>query len=233
MVSKKKKKIIWISIVSLTLIAAIAIGSIFIFRKNKNNSPTTPPAENVNTISSNVANKAIADGLVSRDYDGTYKFSSIAFEFSDKLTAREIEAIYKNKGVKDRNGLAAYLKEQEYNKANNLGEHIVISDGTIQKNTGSYENPIPVNDSIGTFVGNNDLSLVTLLNTNKQYYISLNYTNKSDAINVLQSTNTTGTKLFIFEKIYSAYDPELLLINITYIYDLVVIDNFNENIYDF
>ena len=95
MISKKEKKVILISILSLVLVAVIAITSVFIVRKTKSTS-NSPETEQVGDIVSNLSNKAIADGKIPYNYNGTYKFNTIkSIEFSPKLTPQEIKALYK------------------------------------------------------------------------------------------------------------------------------------------
>lgn len=239
MVSKKKKKIILISIISVILVAVIAISAVFIVRKNKNDKKDNAPTaeQTTQTSDSNLSNEAIADGLVSTNYNGTYKFNTIkTIEYSDELldNPRKLAALFKNKGVKNENELFDLLK-QEKKTAAEAGELVVVFDGNISKTTGGIKNPKPIAGSAGTFVGDDNLSLVTLSGSNKQYYISLNYKSKDSAIEVSETTtNTNGTKLYIFERIYSSEKPDVLLINIVYEYDLLVIEeDINESIYDF
>ena len=246
MVAKKKKKIILISIISVLLVAVIAISGVFIVRKRKSNNGNNAPTANQTTDSvSNMSNMAIADGKVSSNYIGVYKFNTIKnIEYGDELleNKRKLDALFKNKGVKNENELFDLLKRDKKESADK-GELIVISVnedgndvvGNIHKVTGGIKNPKPILGTVGTFVGDDNLSLVTLVGTKEQYYISLNYKSKSDAIEVSDaSTNTNGTKLYVFERIYSSKDPNVLLINIVYEYDLVVYEeDINDSIYDF
>ena len=234
MISKKEKKVIFISILSLVLVAAIAITSVFLIRKNKNSS-NPPTTEQVGDISSNLSNKAIADGVIPYNYNGTYKFNTIkSIEFSDKLTPQEIRALYKNKNINNKNELFDLLKQEKVKATEKNGELLVLYNGNINKTIGGDKNPEPVMNSAGIYVGDDNLALVRILSTNETFYISLNYQSKDSAVQVSEQSQQIGTKLYIFKKIYSKYDPELELINITYEYDLHIIEEeIDEEIYDF
>ena len=238
MVSKKKKrKIILFSIASVILASIIAVSVIFIIRKKDNKTDNAPTANQTTDSISNMSNMAIADGLVSSNFNGTYVFNTIKdIEYSDELleNPRKLAALFKNKGVKNENELFDLLKSEKRTAAVD-GELIVIHDGNISTTTGGIKNPKPVAGSAGKFVGDDNLSLVTLNGSGKQYYISLNYKSKDSAIEVSDNqTDTNGTKLYIFERIYSSEKPDVLLINIVYEYNLFVIEEeINESIYDF
>lgn len=232
MISKKKKKAIFISIISLVLVAVISIGTVFVLRKksDKNNNLTS---SNMSQVDTNSSNLAIFNGDVSTNYNGTYKFNTIKdIELSDKLTKQEIQALYKNKNVSNQNELFDLLKQEKADSTKN-GELLVLSNGCINKTYGTDKNRIPVPQSAGTYVGDDNLSRVIITGTNEVFYISLNYSSKNAALNLSYSSITNGTKLYIFKQICSKYDPDLVLINITYEYELYVIEEeIDEEIYD-
>lgn len=235
MVSKKKKKIILISIISVLLVAIIAISSIFIVKNNKNKIPETPVAEQTsqNEVISNVSNKAIADGNIPANYNGVYEFKTLTLEFAENLNYQEKQALLSNKGVSDVNGLLDLLKQQKLNEIKSTGELLVLYNGNINTSVGR-ENPTYVPESAGTYVGDDNLALVTITKTQETYYISLNYQSKDAATQVSENSESDGTKLYIFKKIYSKYQPDLVLLNITYEYDLYVVEEeFDKTIYDF
>ena len=233
MISKKEKKVIVISIISLILVAVIAISAVFIIRRKKNDNNNLI-SSNMSQIDSSSPNRAIYLGEVSRNYDGTYKFNTIKdIEFSDKLTKQEIKALYKNKNVSNKNELFDLLK-QEKDDATKNGELLVLSDGCINKTFGTDKNRIPVPQSAGTFTGDDNLSKVVITGTKEVFFMSLNYSSKNAAINLSYGASTNGTKLYIFKQICSKYDPDLVLINVTYEYDLHIIEEeIDEEIYDF
>ena len=236
MVSKKKKRIILISILSVVLVAVIAVSSIFIVKNNKNKkSSNVPTAEQVGQTDTNGSNKAILDKKVSANYHGIYVFSNIKdIEFSDELNATEIRALFKNKNVSNKNELFDLLKKEKVSAANDKGELIVIYNGNINETIGKGDEATTVSGSEGTFVGDDNLSLVTITSTKEEYYISLNYKSKDLATTVSEESSADGTKLYVFKKIYSKYDPSLVLIDITYEYNLLVIEEeIDESIYDF
>ena len=232
MISKKEKKVIVISIISLILVAVIAISAVFIIRRKKNDNNNLI-SSNMSQIDSSSPNRAIYLGEVSRNYDGTYKFNTIKdIEFSDKLTKQEIKALYKNKNVSNKNELFDLLK-QEKDDATKNGELLVLSDGCINKTFGTDKNRIPVPQSAGTFTGDDNLSKVVITGTKEVFFMSLNYSSKNAAINLSYGSSTNGTKLYIFKQICSKYDPDLVLINVTYEYDLHIIEEeIDEEIYD-
>lgn len=235
MISKKEKKFIIISMISLVLVAVISITCVFMFRKNKNKQQSSPVSEQVNFILSNFSNKAIADGVIPYNYNGIYKFSNIKdIDFSDKLTVQEINALYKNKNVKNKNELFDLLKQEKTKASEINGELLVLYNGNINKTVGGDKNPKPVLNSDGYYVGDDNLAFVRISSTNETFYISLNYKSKDSAIQPNENTSQDGTKLYVFKKIYSKYDPDLVLINITYEYNLHIIEEeINEEIYDF
>ncbi len=233
MISKKKKKAILISSLSLILVAVIAISAVFIVRKNKNNKNNNLVSNNMSQVDSNSSNLAIFNNDVSTNYNGTYKFNTIKeIEFSDKLTKQEIKALYNNKNVTNKNELFDLLKKEK-DDATKDGELLVLSNGCINKTYGTDKNRIPVPQSAGTYVGDDNLSRIIITSTNEVLYMSLNYSSKNAAINLNFASSTNGTKLYIFKQICSKYDPELVLINVTYEYDLHIIEeDINDKLYD-
>ena len=232
MISKKEKKVIVISIISLILVAVIAISVLFIVRKKKNNDDSLI-SSNMSQVDTNSSNLAIFNGDVSTNYNGTYKFNTIKdIEFSDKLTKQEIQALYKNKNVSSQNELFDLLKQEKADSTKN-GELLVLSNGCINKTYGTDKNRIPVPQSAGTYVGDDNLSRVIITGTNEVFYISLNYSSKNAALNLAYGSISNGTKLYVFKQICSKYDPDLVLINVTYEYDLHIIEeDIDEEIYD-
>ena len=234
MISKKEKKVILISIISLILAAVIAISAVFIFRKIKRNKNNDLISSNMSQIDSSSSNLAIFNGYISTNYNGTYKFNTIKdIEFSDKLTKQEIQALYKNKNITNKNELFELLKKEK-DDAKKDGELLVLSNGCINKTYGTEKNRIPVPKSAGTYVGDDNLSRVIITSSNEVFYISLNYSSKNAALNLSYSSTTNGTKLYLFKQICSKYNPDLVLINVTYEYDLHIIEEeIDEEIYDF
>lgn len=234
MISKKKKKAIFISLISLTLVAVIAITAVIFIRKN-NKSKDNFSANNVNQISSNLSNLAIAEQKVSSNYNGIYQFNTIkSIEFDSKLTKQEIQALYKNKNITDKNELFDLLKTEKIDARDNDGELLVLQNGNINKTIGDNKNRVPVKDSAGRYIGDDNLSLITINSTNEKFYMSLNYTTRADAVNVSYNSKSNGAKLYIFKQICSKYDPSLVLINVTYEYDLYITEKeIDEKLYDF
>lgn len=232
MISKKEKKVIVISIISLILVAVIAISVLFIVRKKKNNDDSLI-SSNMSQIDTNSSNLAIFNGDVSTNYNGTYKFNTVKkIELSDKLTKQEINALYKNKNISNENELFNLLKTEKDDATKN-GELLVLSNGCINKTYGTDKNRIPVPQSAGTYVGDDNLSRVIITGTNEVFYISLNYSSKNAALNLAYGSTSNGTKLYVFKQICSKYDPDLVLINVTYEYDLHIIEeDIDEEIYD-
>lgn len=244
MVSKKKKKIILFSLISILLIAVILISAVFVVKKNKNknkNNSATPPATSQMT-DTNLSNMAIADGKVSLNYQGSYIFNTIkTIEFSDELKEDpyKLGILFSNEGVKNENELFDKLKKDKVNAAK-TGELIVISvsenenTGKLVGNINKTVNNIPVSGSAGTFVGDDNLSLVRLTNSDDYYYISLHYKSKDDAIAVSDKTaSVDGTKLYVYERLFSKKDPDRVLVNIVYEYNLYVVDEIiDKDIYE-
>lgn len=233
MISKKEKKAIFISLISLTLVAIISITAIIFIRKNKakNNSP----ANNANQVSSNLSNLAIAEQRIPPNYNGVYQFNTIkSIEFDSKLTKQEIQALYNNKNITDKNELFDLLKQEKIDARDNNGELLVLQNGNINKTIGDNKNRVPIKDSAGKYIGDDNLSLIVINSTNEKLYMSLNYTTKTDAISVSYNSKSNGAKLYIFKQICSKYDPSLVLINVTYEYNLYVTENeIDEKLYDF
>ena len=220
MVSKKKKKVFLITIISIVLIVAIAISTVFIVRKNKNTTPNTPVAENVNTtnLQTNIVSKAIADGNIPSNYNGTYIFKSIIASFDKNIDIKDKNEYLASQNVGDFNGLLDKIKQENLNNTKNNIERLVLYNGNINFSTG---NPLSlVLDSLGTYVGDDDLSLVTNTKTKEQFYISLKYSTKEDALLSSNQTSFDGTKLYVFKQIYKKDNPRVLILNITYIYEL-------------
>ena len=213
--SKKNKKKIWIlSIVTFVLIAVIiTVGVIFgVQKKDKNKNSL--PAENVSIT--NTINEAIALGLVSKNYDGRYEFSGVrSVTFNKELTENQIETICKNIGGKNKNDLIYYLYQDKINELNGSKEILTF---TSSENYGKFTRQ-GTSLSVGSYVGDENLTLITLLGSNEQIFVSLNYNEVNNAFTINNSTiNSVGTKLYLFKKVYSTNNPNLLLFEITYEY---------------
>lgn len=213
--SKKNKKKIWIlSIVTFVLIAAIiTVGVIFGVQKKSNNKNGLT-AENVSMT--NTINEAIALGKVSKNYDGRYYFSGVrSVSFNKNLTEEQITTICKNIGGKNKNDLIYYLYQEKVNELNGTKEILTF---TSTDNYGKFTKQ-GTSLSVGSYVGDENLTLITLLGSNEQIFVSLNYNEVNNAFTINNTTNTSiGTKLYLFKKVYSANNPNLLLFEITYEY---------------
>lgn len=237
MISKKEKKVILISAISLILIAVIAISAVFIIRsKTKKGSDETPPPVQSSpvTFDSNSSNKDIALGNIPYEYNNFYVFKSVYLSLATNLSHKEKQALFYNEGVSDLNGLSDKIKQSLSNRAKN-GEVLCLQNGNINTTT-LIETEEPVVKNAGTYIGNKDLALVIDNETKEQYYISLTNKNKDSATaasNMASSSSPAGTSLFVFKKLYSPENPELALINITIEYEIYVEEEpFNPGDYD-
>lgn len=213
--SKKNKKKIWIlSITTFVLIAAIVTVGVILGAQKKSKQNTNPPAENVTYT--NTINKAIALGEVSKNYDGKYEFSGVrSVKFNKDLTENQIKTICKNIGGVNKNDLIYYLYQEKINELNGRKEILTFKSTS---NFGKFTR-FGSELGVGSYVGNEDLSLITMLGTNEQIFVSLNYNEVNNAytVNSNESSNI-GTKLYLFKKVYSKNNPNLMLFEITYEY---------------
>lgn len=236
--SKKKKKVSIIVIVSLLIVAIASVSIFFVVDSNKGKNKNKGPSVNYtsSTISTNVYNEAIADGKVSNSYYGTYEYSTIRnICFNSKLTEADIKTICRNKGTTDVNGLIKYLNDKRYEDLQNTREAIVFTvDGRYSKVRNGFAT------EIGKYSGDDNLSLISLLNSKneeKYYLMSLNYTERESAVQVnSNSIKNNGSNLYLFEDFYSKENPSLILFTVTYEYDFIPADEvktFPDSMLDF
>ena len=100
MEAKKKKKILIIVLIAVLVAAIATIGIVFavknINNKKGNVNNNTSNSNFYTSILTNVDNEAILEELVSKDYDGTYKYSHIAsLEFNLQDYSEDKQEAYK------------------------------------------------------------------------------------------------------------------------------------------
>lgn len=219
--SKKKKKVV-ISVVCITviLIAAIITGTVLGVRKMNADRNANQNANNMSTVTdTNTYNTAIAEGQIPANYNGIYKFKAVSqIDFSKELTKADIEKICINKTSKPyTNDLVNAMQDERAKIRDEYDEKLVFFNGLFNKNY--KNNPGHEGSDHGTYVGNDDLSMVTTKNTT--FFISLNYADINNNIPVADKQNKDKTKVYVIEKVYSKENPSRLLFNITYIYELI------------
>ena len=215
--SKKNKKKIWIlSIVTVVLIAVIVTVGVIFGSQKKNSKNNGNSAENMSYT--NIINEAIALGKVSKNYNGTYEFSGVrSVTFNKNLTADQITKICQSDeiGGKSINDLIYCLYQNKINELNGRKEILKFS------NNDGYGKFTRFGTSLdfGTYVGDENLTLITTLGTNEQIFVSLNYNEINNAYTVNnKESSSIGTKLYLFKKVYSNNNPNLVLFEITYEY---------------
>ena len=127
--------------------------------------------------------------------------------------------ICKNAGGKNKNDLIYYLYQDKINSLNGTKEILTF------KSSETYGRFTKQNTelAVGSYVGDENLSLITILGTNEQIFISLNYNEVQNAYTVNNTTiSSVGTKLYLFKKVYSANNPNQFLFEITYEYTKLV-----------
>lgn len=178
--SKKKKKVITI-IVSIALVAVIALSATLYFvlspKKNKEDQDNATNVSDTIPVSSyeyitNSYNESILEKVLSTtNYSGRYKLATIqSVEFNlfskdnvNGLTEENILSLYQNCGVKDSNGFNKYLLERRLSK----GDQIRIN-SKITSNGDSAEYGIFVTSSstdaysacVGNLYGDENLAVV-------------------------------------------------------------------------
>ena len=227
MESKKKKKIaIIVAVLSLVLIVAILSVFFIVQNVNKNKSQKNN-ASNVNYTSYNdrlfLATKAIIEEQVSQNYNGNFVFKDVLLNihsFHKDLDFEQITTIVKSKGASDINGLRKLLYEAKSQEVESNKEIISLKNGRYTK---TYYNSIVMEK--GLFYGNDDLSEVRI-KKNGQYKrafdISLNIDEQKLISSTINTTNPTGTKLYVYREFYSNTDDKLVLFTATYVYEMVV-----------
>lgn len=227
MESKKKKKLTIILTACLLIVAIATIGIFYVVDFNKKGSRGKGglKADYISSeLDTNIFNEAIADGKVSNSYYGTYEYSTIKnICFNNKLTEADIETICRNKGTTDVNGLIKYLNDKIYDDLKNAKESIVFSvDGRYSKVRNGFAT------EIGQYIGDDNLSLISLLNTRneqKYYLMSLNYAERDSALKVNKNKiKNNGLSLYLFEDFYSKENPSLILFTVTYEYNYIPAD---------
>ncbi len=232
MESKKKKKIILIvSLVSIFLIVAV-LGTFFTIKaiNNKDNDSSTP-ATNVNSslgVDERLfeAHKAIMNEEVSADFNGNYKFKTVSsIIFNKDLNKEQIEKICALQGTNDPNGLQGKILETKKAEATQNNEVIVLK---AKDGYGSYTRSYNSKDVIeyGRYFGNNDLSEISIYDyATKDYFslydMSLTSIKEADITSLNSSANTHKDKLYLYKKVYSKENPNLILFTITYVYELI------------
>ncbi len=228
--AKKKKIAIIVSLVSVILIAAV-LGTFFAI-KSKNNNKKDNPAENVNStidVTDRLfeAHNAIINENVSVDFNGTYKFKTVSsLIFNSELNGEQIIKICQTQGTADPNGLQMSLLDSKKSEVENNNETLVFH--KLADNNGSYTKLYNNNQVVefGKYYGNNDLSEVRVYNDNTSEYIakydiSLTSIKEPDISVGTASDINENNYLYIYKKVYSAQNENLVLFTITYVYELV------------
>ncbi len=218
--SKKKKKVtIIVVVVAAILIAIITVGTILGVKKVKSNNENNATNTNTTTVT-NTYNEAIAEGRIPQNYNGVYQFKSVRqVEFAKDLTQKDIETICINKTSKPYiNDLLNYLQMEREKLNNEQDEKYVFFNGQFNKNLN--DNPKDSGSDHGTYVGNDNLSMVKT-DKNEIFFISLNYADINGNIPVNDSQNKDLTKVYVMERVYSKENPNRLLFTVTYIYEMI------------
>ena len=235
----KKKKITILSSIAAIIIVAVIIGVIFGVTMIKNRKPDEPPIVDAQTTYSSYT-QAITEGWIPKNYKGAYKFSRISGvefnmkrdDYSDaqnkyKLSQDDVFAFYAENNLKNKNDLMLMLYDRKYNEVKNNDEHLIFN--TSSKYTRSYFNvnygdvPQTTNDMLGSFVGDDELAMVTLKNGDV-FFISFKYS--SFAFDAEGNLSYGGektidyTKLYVTKNVYSKVNKNLLLFTVTYEYEL-------------
>jgi len=196
-------------------------------KENENNNPQLP------TFSTNSYNEAISSGkLTTVNYSGSYTFSvvdSVVFnEYSEDnkngLTQEDIAQLLKNYGVDSITNFCKKLDENKKAEVTNNNEYITIvtptdKDGNISS-YGVYTKNTKTSVTTGNVYGDENLAVAVIENSEKHTFISLNYNNMNDAINVVENKATQEQIIYVFEDIYSKNNPNLKLFTVTYQYKL-------------
>lgn len=241
MESKKKKKIILIiSLVSVFLIAAV-IGTLFVVKKINGKSNNNQPATNVSTsIEEKLfeAEKAIIQEKVSANYVGNYKFKSIcSLEYHKDLTHAQKVKLAEQYGTRDPNGLLKLLENKKKQEVKLNGEILVFKTAYDDngKQLGLFTRSTKDTIQKGSFVGNDDLSEVKITKENRTVLTGKNiitFEISKTCINqeiisspTADDTNPMRNHIYVYRKVYSKNDPNLVLFTVTYIYEMVEYDS--------
>lgn len=202
--SKKKKGIIWGTTISIIVVAILVVSIIIGVRVSQKKSTEPQPAGTV-TIS-NSYNEAIATKKVSQNFNGTYEFVGLkGIDYSKYNPSNDV----------DLNSIIHDQLTKKKDALNNDFEKLVFFNGNYQKIMNRSESD-PLSES-GKYYGNDDLSVV--ITENGSFFISLNYSDTSNAINISENYNPNQTHIFVIETMCDAEGNPVC--DITFIYELV------------
>ncbi len=224
MEGKKKLKRILIPIIVVVLVAT-AITSFFVIRNKKKDTPS------VDNQASNVLNTNERLDLDifnswtnlehSSNYNGNYKYSSVlAINFNPELTKEQVLYLC---GSNDYNGFVYQINLEKTRKTKR--ETISIVDGQYSRSVKYFGV-----QEVGYFYGNDnrsylyveDLSGNLITRQDGQDYL---YEISNTGYNLFPAgytdSNSSKTKLYITEHVFSTKNPSLELYSVTYIYEMI------------
>ncbi|MBQ8452056.1 MAG: hypothetical protein IJ538_04720 [Clostridia bacterium] len=223
----KKKKKIWLIICLIALVAILITTIIIVVVNSRNNNIESNQNKASNTSSvvniTNSLNDAIINQEIPIEYNGTYEYNKVAylsFNFEktnwDSTTQEEFKKSYYEKyGTHDFNGLMRYVNNKKTSELNGESEKIIFESGNYIKMLGTN---ITEN---GKYVGNEDLTLVTLINSKNTFFISLNYKVPTTAQSISVTSNEVIdlTTVYVFRTIKN--ENSRVSIDIVYEYKLI------------
>lgn len=236
----KKKKILIIVLIAVLVAVIATIGIVFavknINNKKGNVNNNTSNSNFYTSILTNVDNEAILEQLVSKDYDGTYKYSHIAsLEFNLQEYSEEKQEAYKANIYKqfDANNIDEFFNVLNQNKLKYKDSETLefhLSQFSNGKEYGSYTRSFNNKSTqTGFYYGDKNLTKVILNNESSEkissFYISTTYTVPSSAIkpqaNQTSLNSNDGTYIYIFKNFVSKSNPDRIFFTVTYAYKLV------------
>lgn len=230
---KTKKKISIIVCVAVIVIAVVATSLFFgirSYRDRQDNIVNVSSSEESSQVLTNSINESIARQEVSPNFNGTYKYSRIAYiSFYDKFlentyqqldpNSDEIERLCRQNGVDSPNSLRDKLANEKANEVKSTDEYLILQNGSFNINHG-LNNPY----KNGYYCGNDNLSVVTDSSGKFMFYVSLNYLNidcTKTTNSYSNSNNSKLTNIYVMKTFFSEKDPNLALFTVTYIYEMI------------
>lgn len=241
---EKKKKILMGFIIALSCVCVIAVGTIIgvVASHNKHKPTDTIIPSKPETITSSYNEAITSKLLITQNYSGTYVYDSEAGviinfnQYSEDnptgLTDAEIQQIYNElaysggytSGYAE---LCSKMDEKRFSKSKKYNERLeIITKTDIETGEPSkYGDFIFRSDSgdiYGRVYGDDNLAVGVNGVDDKIYiFMSINYNNFKNSIDVAEETTPETNKIYIFEDYYSSSEPTRKLFTVTYSYTKV------------
>lgn len=213
MEKKKKVKVLLITLFSIVLIAAIAIGGYLLFKPSNNTTLSNEPAEADKYF---VAQTAIFNEEYSHNYNGIYTFARVNYVNLSKLSEDAVSLVYSYYKVNSTMGLINALITEKKNDIKTTNEVLIIEDSRFQFNHNSTPH------LVGSIYGNEDLSIFYSESNKKLFSASL--TNLSEeqlkTLSSSEKVESYGDEVYITKNIELTINKKPYSFDAIYVYKI-------------